>query len=111
MHLPAERAKYRTYSQESMTNAYLAVLEDNLSIRKAAKSFGVPYQTLRDRVSGDVDPECCTMGGQPVLSLDEESKLVYHLKEMAVLGYGYSRQEVADIATSYCIMLGKKSTQ
>ena len=27
---------------------------------------------------------------------------------MAVLGYGYSRQEVAVIAAYYCIMLGKK---
>ena len=34
--------------------------------------------------------------------------MVNHLKEMAALGYGYSRQEVTDIATDYAIMLSKK---
>ena len=86
-----------------MTNAYLAVTEDNMSIRRAAKSFGVPFQTLRDRVAGQVDPECCTMGKQPLLSQEEEVRLVNHLKEMASLGYGYTRQEVADLATDYAI--------
>ena len=68
-----------------MTNAYIAGKEENLSIRRAAKSYGVPFQTLRDRVSGEVDPECCSMGKQPLLSLEEEAKLVNHLKEMAAM--------------------------
>ena len=68
-----------------MTNAYIAVKEDNLSIRRAAKSYEVPFQTLRERVSGEVDPGCCSMGKQPLLSLEEEAKLVM---EMAAIVYG-----------------------
>ena len=30
---------------------------------------------------------------------------------MALLGYGYNRQEVVDIATDYAVMLGKKTKQ
>ncbi|XP_052088188.1 uncharacterized protein LOC127725302 [Mytilus californianus] len=82
---------------------------DKLSIRRASKSYGVPFQTLRDRVTGNVDPECCTMGSAPFFTLDEESRLVIHLKEMAQLGYGYNRQEVVDIATDYAVMLDKKT--
>jgi hypothetical protein len=41
------------------------------------------------------------MGRSPVLSLEEEAKLVSHLKEMALIGYGYTRQEVVDLASEY----------
>ena len=85
--------------------------KENLSIRRAVKSYRVPFQTLRDRVSGEVDPECCSMGKQPLLSLEEEAKLVNHLKEMAAISYGYTRQEVADIATDFAIQLNTKQKQ
>jgi hypothetical protein len=48
---------------------------------------------LRDRVSGGVDIDCCNMGKSPILSLDEENKLVKHLLEVAKIGYGYNRKE------------------
>jgi hypothetical protein len=51
--------------------------KEKLSIRKAAQRFGVPFQTLRDRVAGTVDPECIQMGRSPALSLEEEAKLVF----------------------------------
>ena len=66
---------------------------------------------MRDRVSREVDPECCSMGKQPLLSLEEEAKLVNHLKEMAAIGYGYTRREVADIATDFAIQLSTKQKQ
>jgi hypothetical protein len=47
--------------------------------------------TLRDRIAGDIDLECCTMGAITLFSLGEEARLVSHLKEMANIGYGYSR--------------------
>ncbi|VDI07597.1 Hypothetical predicted protein [Mytilus galloprovincialis] len=108
VHQPGGKAKYRTYSPTSLINAYTAVKEDNVSIRRASITYGVPFQTLRDRITGIVDPECCTMGNGPFFTLDEESRLVSHLKEMAQLGYGYNRQEVVDIATDYAVMLDKK---
>lgn len=85
-----------------MTDAYIAATgKEKLSIRKAAQRFGVPFQTLRDRVAGTVDPECIQMGRSPELSLEEEEKLLSHLKEMALIGYGYTRQEVVDLASDY----------
>ena len=47
-----------------------------------------------------------TTGRAPVLSLDEEAKLIGHLKEVSNLGYGYTRQEVVDIASDYAYALG-----
>ena len=80
-----------------------------MSIHGAAVKYGVPVQTLHDRVTGVVDPECVTMGPQPILSQEHEARLVNHVKYMASLGYGYTRQEVTDMATDYCIMLNIKS--
>ena len=41
-----------------------------------------------------------TTGRAPVLTL-EEVELIGHLKEIANLGYGFTRQEVVDIASDY----------
>ena len=42
--------KYRTYSQAALTDAYNAVKTENVSACRASTTFGVPEQTLRDRV-------------------------------------------------------------
>jgi hypothetical protein len=44
------------YSQTAMTNGYLAAKTD-MSIRRAAQQYGVPFQTLRDRIAGDIDSQ------------------------------------------------------
>lgn len=95
-------------SQTAMTNAYLAAKTD-MSIRRAAQQYGVPFQTLRDRIAGDIDLECCTMGAIPLFSLGEEARFVSHLKEMANIGYGYSRQEVVDVASNFAVHLNKRT--
>jgi NAD-dependent oxidoreductase involved in siderophore biosynthesis len=56
-YVPKARSKYRMYSQTAMTNAYLAAKTD-MSIRRAAQQYGVPFQTLRDRIAGDIDLAC-----------------------------------------------------
>ena len=69
-----------------MTDSYIAATgRDKVSIRKAAQRYGVSYQTLRDRVAGTVGSECIQMGRNPVLSLEEEAKLVSHLTEVAMV--------------------------
>ena len=40
------------YKLEHLQNAYNAVKEEKISIFKAAKRFGVPYSTLKDKVNG-----------------------------------------------------------
>ena len=74
-----------------MTNAYMEVKKHNMSVRKAARQFAIPRQTLRDRTTGKIDADCVTTGRVPVLSMEEEAKLVDHLKIMASYGYGYTR--------------------
>ena len=65
----------------------------------------VPLTTLRDRVDGRVNIDCCQAGVPSLFSQEEESFLVEHLKPMAEIGYGLTRTEVVNLATDYAISL------
>jgi hypothetical protein len=57
-----------------------------MSVHVAAKMFGVPLTTLRDRVDGRVHIDCCQAGVPSLFRQDEESFLVEHVKTIARLG-------------------------
>ncbi|XP_046574537.1 uncharacterized protein LOC124282571 [Haliotis rubra] len=80
-----------------------------MAIRKAASTFSVPFATLHDRISGKISIDCCTVGRDQLLSMEEEKGLVSHIDAMANFGYGYTRAEVTTLATDLAIHLGKKS--
>ena len=85
-------SKYRLYSPAQMTNAYLAYKAGGKSLRGTARQYGVPLQTLRNMITGKISIDVVKSGKPPVFSLEEGARLVNHLKEMARLGYGYTRR-------------------
>ncbi|KAH3715039.1 hypothetical protein DPMN_057743 [Dreissena polymorpha] len=58
--------------------------------------FGVPIQTLRDRVKGRVDPTNLK-NEITLLSLEEEQSLVEHVEVMAQLGYGITNNKLKEL--------------
>lgn len=62
-----------------MTEAMKAVTEKKMTIRGAAKKFGVPYSTLKDRVHGRVQ-HGTKPGVKTALSPEEEEELVKYIK-------------------------------
>ncbi|KAJ8317089.1 hypothetical protein KUTeg_004993 [Tegillarca granosa] len=102
------KEKYRQYSPTKLTNAYQAVQETGLAVRKAAKLYGVPLTTLRDRVDQRVHVDTVKSGPDPLLSELEEARLVEHIGYMAELGYGYSRAQVIALASDLAIHVGKR---
>ena len=84
--------------------------EEKISVTKAAKIHGVPEQTLRDRVIGHIDIDIVKSGRSPVFDLEEEAKIVNHLQAVAKYGYGYTREDVVEIASDYCVRLGKRGS-
>jgi hypothetical protein len=99
------------YSPTAMKNAYQAVKEMKMPFKSAARQFGIPQTTLRDRVLGRIDPETTSSGPQSLLSQYEEAIFVEHIKGMAQLGYGYSRSELIDQASYYATFLGKRDKE
>ena len=92
-----------------MTNAYNMVREKGVSVYSAAKRHGIPLTTLRDRIDNRVSIDVTKSGPGPVLSLEEEAQLCNHLKELAAVGYGYTRAEVINLASDYAVSIGKRS--
>ena len=76
------------------------------TIRKAAREFSIPYQTLRDRIIGKVDID--DFGRETVLTHEEELSLVEHVENYARLGYGYSNTNMQKLAGEVAFNLGKR---
>jgi hypothetical protein len=89
-----------------LSKAYFAVKEGKMSTNKASKVFNVPRTTLQDRLYGKVDIETIKSGPQPLFNQEQETLLVGHLKTMDDVGYGYSRQEILNLASDYAVHLG-----
>ena len=60
------------------------VQNDGVSIRKAAQEYGIPLQTLQDRVKGKTSLDTVSPGKQPLLSWQDEDRLAKHLSKMAM---------------------------
>ncbi|XP_062606965.1 uncharacterized protein LOC134268744, partial [Saccostrea cucullata] len=91
-----------------MTNAYLAVKEMKQTVCGAARQYGVPVRTLRDRTMGMISVDTVKSGRAQIFSMEEELRLVDRIKEMAQFGYGYTRREVVDLANDFIRSLGKR---
>ena len=85
---------------------YNAVFEEKIPVERAAKRFGVPTNTLKDRVSGKINVDTIKSGPSPLFSMEQEALLCNHLTTMAEIGYGYSRQETINIASDFAHHLG-----
>lgn len=84
------------------------MVEDGVSVERAAKMFAVPITTLKDRVKGRVDIDTLRSGLHTLFTLEQEAFLASHLQTMAEVGYGYSRQETINLASDYAVHVGIK---
>ena len=82
-----------------------------LLVYRAAREYGVPESTLRDRTLGLVDADNCISGSKRTFAVDEEHELAEDIKYMASMGYGYYKQEVINLATDLAVFQGKKKSR
>ena len=84
-------AKYKEWSNESMKGAYAAVKSDEYSVCDASITFGIPYSTLHDRVTGKVQFGSHS-GPRRFLDDAEETELVNFLCGAASMGFARSKK-------------------
>ena len=65
-----KRGSYQQYDHEALDNAF-AVVKDGTSVNGAAKRFGVPLATLRDRVDGRVHLDTFHAGAAPMFNQEQ----------------------------------------
>ena len=79
--------KCKQWRDKDMSLAIGAVQCGKLKVSEAVKQFGVPRQTLRDRISGRV-VHGTKPGLKPYLTKEEESEFADFLVDTAKAGYG-----------------------
>ena len=80
-----------------MIAALTDIEKGKLKIREASKKYNIPFETLRRRVTNEVEVDCRT-GPPTVLSKDEEEQLAIYCVSMAEMGYGLTRCDVMEKA-------------
>lgn len=102
------KKKRRLYSEESLHQAYEAVMIDDMSIYAASREFGIPERTLSDRCKGRIALDS-KPGGSSHLTPEEEKKLCEHMKQLFfegnVMNYTFMRR----VATDFIRELDKKT--
>ena len=82
-----------------MYRAYLAVVEERQTVRRAAEAFNVPKSTLQDRISGRV-VFGSRSGPQSYLTDEEEKELVAFIEGCSTIGFSRSKQQIIELRTS-----------
>jgi transposase-like protein len=100
--------RYRRYTPEAPLKTYQLVKQKGVRVQKAARMFGVPPQTLRDRVLGHIHAKTFLYGGDTLFTHEEKKSLVEHVETLAELGYGYSNVRLQQLAGELAHDLGKK---
>ena len=90
------RASVNSWSQEDVVSALRRIEMGELSIRKAAIEYRIPYTTLRDKYSGE-SPVFARHGPQPYLTEAEEKRIVQWAIEMCRIGFGQSKADIQNV--------------
>ena len=83
----------RQWALEDMQTAYQAVKSSKMKLTEAAKIYGIPRQTLSDRVHGRIAVDA-TWGSTTALTSDEESALVRYITYMSGRGFPLTVSQV-----------------
>ncbi|KAH3868115.1 hypothetical protein DPMN_031254 [Dreissena polymorpha] len=75
-------------------------------IRKTAIEFSIPYQTLRDRISGDIYPD--NFGRETLFTEEKVLGLVEFTEVMERFGYRVSNAALQNYAGEMAFRFGRK---
>ncbi len=79
-----------------MVLAMEAVKAGRFGVNEAARMYGLPSSTVKDRLGGRV-VHGTNPGRRPFLTQEEEKFLTDHLVHIAQLGYGKTRRQVLNM--------------
>ncbi|KAL4228414.1 hypothetical protein ACF0H5_011462 [Mactra antiquata] len=102
-----QKMQYGAYTTENLIAAVKAVKEEGMSTYKAAELYGVPKSTIYDKAQGNSNLLFQRKGPEPLLTYEDEKKLVDYLLQMSSLGYMFSISELRNLASELAVEKGK----
>ena len=84
-----------------MEKTLALVNDEKISVYYASKQTGVPYGTLRRRITNESNIVIGKASKKPVLSVEEEEQLITALKYSAECGYPQDRDDVAEMVKTF----------
>lgn len=81
------------WSHDSLKNALECVKNGTMGINEAARNFGIPKTTLKDRIRKS-DAITSRLGPSSYLGEEAEMKLVNHIKKLQQYGFAPDRESV-----------------
>ena len=87
-------AKCQQYDIKVLEHAAGSVRAKSISLNKASKQYGIPKTTLQNAVQHKYEGH--KDGYRTVLSAEEENRIADWAMHMARIGYGRTRQELAN---------------
>ena len=103
-HVPGKRT-YMSYHESQLQAALQDLRNGTLTQRQASAHYGIPRSTLRSKVRGKHSQ---SVGGQTVLSADEETMFVNYCMKMSQFGFPVDTFDLRCIVKSYLERQGRK---
>ena len=91
--------KVKSYSEDDIQNAIKKIESKQMTLRKASFSFKVPYSTVQNRMTREV--QTVGSGTSTVLSKVTEELLVHIIKMLAEWGFGLRFPSIQSIVADY----------
>lgn len=85
------------WSEDSLKNAVKAVENKEMGVNAAAKAFGIPKTTLKRRLKSQSFNKG-SMGKNSLLGIENEKKIVGHIKKLQSRGFTPTRDSVRSMA-------------
>ncbi|KAJ8933913.1 hypothetical protein NQ314_013714 [Rhamnusium bicolor] len=90
---PKVKGKFHQYDEDSLKKAIEAVRNGG-KLREICRQYGIPKSTVQDRIKGKVSDDCKHMGPDPVLTRENEQKLVTWIENLAACGFPIKKDEL-----------------
>ena len=103
-HVPGKRT-YMSYLESQLQAALQDLRNGTLTQRQASAHYGIPRSTLRSKIRGKHSQ---SVGGQTVLSADEETMFVNYCMKMSQYGFPVDTFDLRCIVKSYLERQGRK---
>jgi hypothetical protein len=109
-------ARKRAWNPDDMERALMDIRENKISLRKAARQYGLKRATLQRRMkllaaAGDVPPNApfpYHRSSMKVFTEREEGQLVEYCLAAAKMGFGISPVKLKKLAYEYAVRLNKR---